>query len=211
MKIENYKCFREFSLELNKDMNIIVGYNESGKSTILEAIHLVLSGYLPNGKYLSNNELSEYIFNKEIEKEYLDSLNGIDNHQNPPRVLIEIFFDSNDLPEFEGDGNSDKEKNCGLCLKIEFNDEYQRDYNELIKTKITSIPIEYYKIVRMSFARDNITKKKIPIKSVLINSNSISARSSNIYISKIKDDLTVRESVTLLQTYRKRRTMFNQY
>ncbi|GHT23551.1 hypothetical protein AGMMS49953_04320 [Endomicrobiia bacterium] len=63
----------------------------------------------------------------------------------------------------------------------------------------------------MSFARDNITKKKIPIKSVLINSTSISARSSNIYISKIKDDLTVRESATLLQTYRKRRTMFNPY
>ena len=42
--IENFKCFEGgFPLELNKGLNILVGDNEAGKSTILEAIHLALS------------------------------------------------------------------------------------------------------------------------------------------------------------------------
>ena len=38
--IENFKCFEgRFSLGLNEGKNILVGNNEAGKSTILEAIH----------------------------------------------------------------------------------------------------------------------------------------------------------------------------
>ena len=54
IKIVNFKSFEgEFELKLNKDLNIIVGDNEAGKSTILEAINLVLSG-LVGGKYIKN-------------------------------------------------------------------------------------------------------------------------------------------------------------
>ena len=49
VKILNYKCFENFKIVLNKNLNIIVGNNEEGKSTILEALHLALSG-LVNGK-----------------------------------------------------------------------------------------------------------------------------------------------------------------
>lgn len=207
VKITNYKCFKEFSFKLKEGMNIIVGNNESGKSTILEAIHLALSGLL-NGKYLKN-ELSQYIFNKETEKNYLSSLKeGIP--QPPPTISIEVFFDNNDFPEFEGDGSSDKEA-CGFLLKIDFDDEYKEDYEELIKTKkVATIPIEYYKITWISFARENISIKSIPIKSVLIDSASTRfPNGSDVYISKIiKDDLTVKESVELSQAYRKTKESF---
>jgi putative ATP-dependent endonuclease of OLD family len=60
--ISNFKSYREpFHLELNKGLNILVGNNETGKSTILEAIHLALSG-LSNGRHFIN-DLSEYYFN----------------------------------------------------------------------------------------------------------------------------------------------------
>lgn len=75
INIENYKCFKgKFSLELNDGLNVIVGNNEAGKSTILEALHLVLTGYL-NGKYL-RNELTQYLFNREIVNEYLQAVNS---------------------------------------------------------------------------------------------------------------------------------------
>ena len=48
--IENFKSFKKLELDLNRGINIIVGNNEAGKSTILEAIHLALTGLL-NGKY----------------------------------------------------------------------------------------------------------------------------------------------------------------
>lgn len=58
VNIENYKCFGgKFSIEFRDDLNILVGDNETGKSTILEAINLALSGILGR-KYL-RNELSQ--------------------------------------------------------------------------------------------------------------------------------------------------------
>ena len=54
VNVENFKCYKgKFSLSLNEGINILVGNNEAGKSTILEAIHLALTGIL-NGKYLKN-------------------------------------------------------------------------------------------------------------------------------------------------------------
>ena len=55
--IQNYKCFRHFEIVFNEHLNIIVGNNEEGKSTILEALHLCLTG----GKaYAQHREQSCY-------------------------------------------------------------------------------------------------------------------------------------------------------
>jgi len=68
--IHNYKLFKDFELDFNSDINILVGDNETGKSTILEAINLALTKKL-NGRYLEN-ELSPYLFNIEIVKKFLE-------------------------------------------------------------------------------------------------------------------------------------------
>ena len=45
MKIKNFKKFKgEEEINFNEDFNIIIGNNESGKSSILLALDLVLSG-----------------------------------------------------------------------------------------------------------------------------------------------------------------------
>lgn len=49
--IENYRCLRRCTTVLNKMLNIIVGNNECGKSTLLEAVYLALSGYLNRSCY----------------------------------------------------------------------------------------------------------------------------------------------------------------
>ena len=68
--IENFKCFEgRFALDLNKGLNILVGDNEAGKSTILEAVNLALSGWI-YGKYLIN-ELTQALFNNSIVDNYL--------------------------------------------------------------------------------------------------------------------------------------------
>ena len=90
IKIVNFKCFKdEFNLELNDGLNILVGDNESGKSTILEAIHLALTG-LFNGKYLKY-ELTQYLFNNEVVSEYLQNI-ADGNTAILPHVLIENFI-----------------------------------------------------------------------------------------------------------------------
>ena len=43
MIIKGFKKFEKLEIEFNNGMNVIIGNNESGKSTILEAIDIVLN------------------------------------------------------------------------------------------------------------------------------------------------------------------------
>lgn len=211
--IENYKCFQgKFTLELNPNVNILVGNNESGKSTILEAINLALTGIL-NGRYLKN-ELSPYFFNCKTVLDYVRSLStdGVEP-QSPPFIRIEVFFDCDDVARFEGNGNSERANACGLSLKIEFDADYQAEYEALVKSgELKAIPIEYYRVTWQSFARETITARSIPLKSVLIDSSSTRYQNgSDVYISRIiHDDLEDTEKAAISQEYRKLKEMFGE-
>ena len=208
IKIENFKCFETFDLTLNGGLNILVGNNEAGKSTILEAIHLALTG-LFNGRYLKN-ELTQYLFNNQVVAKYLYDLDQ-GKVAIPPYILIEIFISGEDLPLFEGNGNSEKTKESGISLKIAFDDKYQAEYEQLIKKgDVKTLPIEYYDIFWTSFARENITARSIPIKSAMIDSSSNRYRNgSDIYISRIvRDNLEPEDIVDISQAHRKMREKF---
>lgn len=53
--IKGFKKYTDYDVQFNHDMNVLIGENEAGKSTIIEAIDLVL-----NQKFMSlmdsNNE-----------------------------------------------------------------------------------------------------------------------------------------------------------
>jgi putative ATP-dependent endonuclease of OLD family len=44
LKLHNFRRFLEFGVEFNDEMNLLIGDNESGKSSILQALDLVMSG-----------------------------------------------------------------------------------------------------------------------------------------------------------------------
>lgn len=46
IKLHNYRCFSDLSLEFNKGMNLLIGMNASGKTTVLEAVNVILGAYL---------------------------------------------------------------------------------------------------------------------------------------------------------------------
>ena len=116
VKINNFKCFKGlFELELNKGLNILVGNNETGKSTILEAIHIALTG-LYGGRNIKK-ELSQYLFNREIVELYIDSVNS-GKPIAPPSISIEIFFDGSINPEYEGNNNSERASCEGVICQI---------------------------------------------------------------------------------------------
>lgn len=205
--IQNFKGFKNpFTIEFNDGLNIIVGNNEAGKSTILEAIHLVLSG-LYNGKYLKN-ELSEYLFNNELLQEYKQSLGT--NPNSPPEILIEVFIAGDELPFFEGDGNSQKKKECGITLKIALDEKYRADYNDYVKNGVTGIPIEFYDIEWKTCAREVITPRRIPIKSALIDSTSNRySNGSDVYITHIiRNHLDEKQKNGLVHAHRKLQNTF---
>lgn len=208
--IENFKCFNgAFKLSLNKGVNILVGNNEAGKSTIIEGIHLALAGLL-NGRYLKN-ELTQYVFNIDVLNSYFHELNN-QGTPIPPHILIEIYMEGNDIAELEGTWNSEKTKSAGISLKIHFDDKFKKEYEDLVNTGgIKTLPIEYYTITWSSFAQDeSITARKIPIKSALIDSsNSKTQNGSDIYISRIiKEFLESNEVIEISQAHRKMKETF---
>ncbi|MEL7832784.1 ATP-dependent nuclease [Fodinibius sp. Rm-B-1B1-1] len=208
--IKNFKCFSgTFKIDLQEGLNIIVGDNEAGKSTILDAIHLALTGWI-NGRHISS-ELSEYLFNKQEVTKYLASLEK--DPIEPPSILIEVYFDSDDAAEFIGNGNSLKSnKACGFSFNIEFDENYKDEYKHLVQQDdIKSLPIEYYKYYWKSFARDSsITPRSLPVKSALIDSSNSRYKSgSDIYISRIiRNLLESKEIVDISQAHRKMKDVF---
>jgi len=212
VKITNFKCYEKtFTLVLNDGLNVIVGANESGKTTILEAIHLALTGLL-HGRPLKN-DLTSYLFNLAAQNKYVQSLDTAFPLP-PPAITIELFLSgsSNELAELEGDGNSEKAKCSGVIFKIEFDEEnYKEPYEELVKAgALRSIPVEYYTAGIWSFARKPITARNIPIKSALIDSASTRLQNgSDLYVSRIiRDVLEEKERASISQAHRKLKEAF---
>ncbi|AMD56877.1 ATP-dependent endonuclease [Agrobacterium tumefaciens] len=212
VKIKNFKCFEGwFEVDFNAGVNIIVGNNEAGKSTLLEAVHLCLTGVL-NGKYL-RNELSPYLFNRKAERAYLDSI-ATAAPLSPPDIQIELFLAGDDdaLEDLRGNGNSERsDKARGLLFSIAFDTKYDGPYTELLKTKeISSIPLEFYKVEWWEFSRRPATARSIPVKSALIDSTSTRVQSgSDMYISRIvREFLDETERVAISQAHRKLKDAF---
>lgn len=203
--IENFKCYEwKFPVDLNDSLNIIVWNNEAWKSTILEAINLGLT-WLINWKYLKT-ELNQYLFNNNIVQKYIEN---IKTSSELPKISIEFFID--DYPLFEWNWNSLKKKACWFAFIIEFDEKYKSEYEELIKCwDIKTLPIEYYNFYWITFARDFITPKTIPIKPALIDSSNARFKNgSDIYISHIiRDFLKDDDIVSISQAHRKMKDSF---
>lgn len=208
VKIHNFKCYKDFEITLEEGLNIIVGDNEAGKSTILEAINLALSGII-NGKSIWN-EISQYIFNKEIVDAYIESVDTAPMAL--PDITIEIFFGGSENPLMNGNANSDRDNSAeGFCFRIAFNDKYADEYEALVQRgNVKSLPIEYYDITWTTFARDTITTRSIPYKSSLIDSSGYRYQSGNdLYLSRIiKGSLEPQDITSIAQEHRKMRDTF---
>ena len=63
IKLINFKKFRDDLIDFNDDVNIFVGDNNSGKSTILEALEIVLN-FNHRGRSF-NGEFAPDIFNQD--------------------------------------------------------------------------------------------------------------------------------------------------
>lgn len=209
VKIRNFKRFKGlFELELNTGLNILVGNNETGKSTILEAIHIALTGFY-GGRNI-RNELSQYLFNRDVVELYINSLNN-GTALPPPSISIEVFFDGSINPEYEGNDNSERLSCEGLRFQIAFDEKYTDEYNALVSKKnMMSFPIEYYEVTWTTFARQAVTIRGIPVKSAMIDSSNYRYQNgSDVYISRIVKDLLSPEEVTAVsQAHRRMKDTF---
>ena len=88
VKISNFRCLKEFDWVPSHGINLLVGNNGAGKSTILDAIEIALTGHI-NGQRVQD-ALSPHWFNEEVHDDYLRRAR---NGENPeiPSIAIEVF------------------------------------------------------------------------------------------------------------------------
>jgi putative ATP-dependent endonuclease of the OLD family len=114
--IHNYRQFVKFEASFGGEMNILVGDNDTGKSTLLEAIHLALTCRV-DGKVFAQ-ALSPYHFNNTAFDEWILSLRA-GKKVLPPEILIEIYF--SEKPEtavLKGTNNSRNENAAGVRVRV---------------------------------------------------------------------------------------------
>lgn len=166
--ISGFKCIREpLTIDTSKSLNILVGDNGVGKSTILEAIHLALTG-MYRGEPI-RRALSQSLFNNaDVACFVAGSSDGLGLKL--PRICIEVFLSGNGREELlSGAVNSERQKRCGFTFSIEFDEDYREELESLADGCLSSVPIEYYDFKWMAFADAPITPRKIPVRSVMIN------------------------------------------
>lgn len=171
VRISGFKKIRNpFELTFNDLVTILVGDNGVGKSTIVEAINLALSGKYRDAPI--GRSVSEYLFNK-------DDVALFTNSSQPylafPEVRIDVYLEGGDkatAARLSGANCPEKTKRCGFSFTISFDSEYLPEVEEASRSEhFDSLPIEYFEASWTTFSGEKVTPRMLPITSVLINPN----------------------------------------
>jgi len=206
IKLINFKKFRDDLLEFNDDVNIFVGDNNAGKSTILEALEIVLN-YSHRGRPFSG-EFSPDLFNQDAVTCFLASDLSI---KHMPSLIIEAYMDG--VPEYRGSNNSLKADAQGVVVQAYFDPSLEAVYEGHLLTKpnITSIPIEFYKVEWHDFGWNPIKPIAKKFKALYIDPTRIHpTMGKNQYISSILNTALAKEELAKLTlNYRENLQVFN--
>lgn len=212
VRISGFKKIRNpFELTFNDLVTILVGDNGVGKSTIVEAINLALSGKYRDAPI--SRSVSEYLFNK-------DDVALFTNPSQPylafPEVRIDVYLEGGDkatAARLSGANCPEKTKKCGFSFTISFDSEYLPEVEEASRSEhFDSLPIEYFEASWTTFSGEKVTPRMLPITSVLINPNGDMRPSfgTDRATKSLIDTLDKDDRLTLSQGARKGKDGFRQ-
>jgi len=204
VRINGYRIFRNFELIPNRQLNILVGGNDAGKSTLIEAISLGLNGRLGGRGILE--ELNPHWFNKDVVQEFVAQRQAGEKCS-LPEILIELYLEDRDeLQILCGAINSDVPTNAcpGIFLRIYPNEEYEDMLDEWLKHPSSLLPVEYYTYEWRSFADRELTRRPRALSLATIDSRTVrSSAGIDYHLRQIMSDhLEAPEKAAISLDYR---------
>lgn len=204
IRIRGYRIYKDFLLKPNPGVNILVGDNDAGKSTLMEAISLALNGRIGGRGILE--ELNPHWFNTEVVTEFL-TLRRAGMKPALPQILIELYLqDTDELQGLLGAVNADVPTNAcpGVFLSIFPNEEYKDELDEWLKHPSALLPVEYYTYEWRSFADSELTRRPRALSVATIDSRTVkSAAGVDYHLRQIlSDHLETSEKAQISLDYR---------
>lgn len=210
--IKNYRMFRDVWIKLNSGCNIFVGDNDSGKSTLLEIIQVLLSGRTNNLSF--ERQLKASHFNYLTRSIFKESIaNPSKSIEELPSIIAEAYFENDDKnSEYKGTNNELGEDCPGIRMTVEFNPDFAKAFQVMIMNReIYDIPVEFYKVSWRDFGDNPIVFRTFPVRVSLIDTTQKDYDTAvNRFInSRITNNLSEDEKVHLARAYRKMKHEFN--
>ena len=179
--VKGFRILRDFDWIPQEGVNVIVGDNAAGKSTILDAIELAMRCRV-NGMRVEE-ALDPYWFNRDDVEDFFAAVSGGDATAKTPEILIELYFkkDSGSIAHLQGVHNSLGIDVPGVALSIVLNDELRSEFFSVIQEDSRRrhlLPIEYYSVSWRSFKNQFLIKAPEPVACFRIDANP--TRSSRV-------------------------------
>lgn len=204
VKIFGYRIFENFAFKPHENLNLIVGANESGKSTLLEAIALALTGRI-NGRRASE-ELNPHWFNTKMVDGFINDRKA-GKKVALPEIRIELFFENReDLQNLCGAINTEVPTTAcpGTCLRIVPNPEYAIELDKWLEDPSTILPVEYYMEDWRDFADNRLTQRPRQLATAIIDSRTVRSSTGIDYHLRqiLSDHLEPAERAAISLAYR---------
>lgn len=173
IKIKNFGRFKEFFLEFDKSLNLLIGDNEAGKSTILSAIDMVLSG----SRSKVENYGIDHLFNTDIINDFLASDK---KYENLPILYVELYLNDQSNKDLDGKYNSEGIPANGILLICEPREDLSKEIKEILSQVDNNFPFEYYSINFKTFSGESYTGYRKFVQHLLLDNTQI----NNEYATK---------------------------
>ncbi len=202
--VQGYRRFVGLDFVPNPGMNIVVGDNESGKSTLLEAIALALTGKV-NGRW-AGDELNPFWFHRPTVLEFFKHY-GTDSAKPPPEILIELYL-SNDvdaLQPLRGVHNSKRVDCPGVSVRISPSDDYQTEFKEYLQGDPPAVlPVEFYILDWRDFGDRQLVRRPRELATSFIDSRTIRSTSGVDYHTRemLSEHLDAKERAQISLAHR---------
>lgn len=210
--IHNYKMFKDEIINVNEGFNIFVGNNDSGKSTLLEILQIIISGKIDN--YSFERQIKASCFNYDVRLAFKEQLTHPQKKiQELPCIILEAYFTiDGENSEYKGTNNELGEDCPGIRMAVEFNPDYAKAFIDMLKAgEVYDIPIEFYKASWKDFGDNPIVFRSFPIRVSIIDTTQKDYSSAvNKFInSRVTSNLSSNEKVHLARAYRNMKNEFN--
>ena len=181
LHIEGFKKFSLLDVRFNEHMNILVGENEAGKSTILDAIKTVLNQQYRN----TDKSILRDLFNAQMVATFLRE----PSVKNLPRICIEIELaldpQQKNASYFYGEVYGQRKhqvEKFGIRFECKYDEELGNGMEKSIQEG--KIPYEYYALTWTTFANRPYQIIKRPLNLLAIDTTSSAATPSFNYFNR---------------------------